>query len=358
MLYPFHLSAPPALVSATKPLADYFYLKTLPYHIHEVLLACFFYTLVGSYFSPWISSRLAPNKYPKLNAQTRLSWDVHVVSLLQSVVITFLALWVMFFDEEVKGMDWKQRVWGYTGTLGMVQALAAGYFLWDLVITLWHVDTFGWGFVAHAFSALFVFSFGFRPFLNYYGPVFLLYELSSPFLNFHWFFDKLDMTGSTPQLINGIVLIVTFFLCRLVWGTYQSVMVFSDVWKAVNYQFDAGKHERHFGVGAASAQAKIMSFAGTEGIPPWLGWTYLASNMTLHTLNVFWFGKMISAVRKRFNPPFGTRRSPKENEKKVESDAAADRLADAGIPVGNKEKADGRNTAETQGWEVRSRRRG
>ena len=58
-------------------------------------------------------------------------------------------------------MDWVERIWGYTGTLGMVQALAAGYFLWDLVVSLWRVDVFGWGFVLHAFSALFVFGFGF-----------------------------------------------------------------------------------------------------------------------------------------------------------------------------------------------------
>jgi hypothetical protein len=35
-----------------------------------------------------------------------------------------------------------------------------------------------------------------HPFANYYGLNFILYEISTPFLNIHWFFDKLNMTGS------------------------------------------------------------------------------------------------------------------------------------------------------------------
>ena len=52
--------------------------------------------------------------------------------------------------------------------------------------------------------------------MNYYGCVFLLYELSTPFLNIHWFCDKLNLTGSKIQLYNGFLLLGTFFLCRLV----------------------------------------------------------------------------------------------------------------------------------------------
>ena len=43
----------------------------------------------------------------------------------------------------------------------MVQGLATGYFLWDLMISLVNVKLFGPGMLAHAVSALVVFSFGF-----------------------------------------------------------------------------------------------------------------------------------------------------------------------------------------------------
>ena len=58
-------------------------------------------------------------------------------------------------------MGWEERVWGYTGAGGMVQALAAGYFLWDLGICVRYFGVFGVGLLAHAVAALVVFSFGF-----------------------------------------------------------------------------------------------------------------------------------------------------------------------------------------------------
>jgi len=163
-----------------------------------------------------------------------------------------------------------------------------------------------------------------RPFLNFYGCTFILYELSSPFLNFHWFFDKLDMTGSRPQLYNGILLLITFFCCRLVWGTYQSVRVYQDVWKALHHTSAAGtihvdalnnesgaSAKAAAGHSAAAIHGEMMRFAREEYIPLWLGLTYLASNVILNTLNFYWFGKMIETVRKRFQPPKEERRKEK-----------------------------------------------
>lgn len=54
-----------------------------------------------------------------------------------------------------------ERVYGYTGGCGLIQALAAGYFLWDLVVTSRNIGIFGVGMWAHAVCALCVFSFGF-----------------------------------------------------------------------------------------------------------------------------------------------------------------------------------------------------
>ena len=53
------------------------------------------------------------------------------------------------------------RVFGYTVTGGAVQGYATGYFVWDLMISVYYVEIMGIGFVAHAISALVVFSLGF-----------------------------------------------------------------------------------------------------------------------------------------------------------------------------------------------------
>ena len=311
---------PPFFTKLVTPIADALSLPTLPLHAHEIILAFTIYHLVNTRISPRLSALLFPRIYPALPARTKINWDVHVVSLFQSCVINILALWVMYADQERKQMAWRGRIWGYTGAGGMIQGFAAGYFVWDLMVTIANVHAFGWGMLAHAVSALIVFSLGFvsifsspelsnlpqltlerthqRPFVNYYGPTFILYELSSPFLNFHWFFDKINMTGSRAQLYNGILLLVTFFLCRLVWGTYQSVRVYQDVWAALQAP-GPGKAPV---LGAADPTSEIMRFAGDQHVPVWLAITYLGSNLVLNTLNFYWFGKMIETVRKRFRP--------------------------------------------------------
>jgi hypothetical protein len=65
------------------------------------------------------------------------------------------------------------------------------------------------------------------------------------------------------------------------------------------------------GKSAAPILGDIMQFAGEEYVPLWLALTYLGSNVVLNTLNFYWFGKMIDAVRKRFQPPKEKRRKEK-----------------------------------------------
>ncbi|KAL8328669.1 hypothetical protein RB597_004437 [Gaeumannomyces tritici] len=310
---PFPIPIIPALSKAVEPLAEKLSLSTLPLHIHEVVAGVLLYTFVQLVVSPWISMKLWPKYYPLHDRGKRVSWDAHVVSMVQSCLINVLAVWVMFADEERWNMDREQRVWGYTGAHGMIQGLAAGYFVWDLIVTVIHLDVFGLGLLAHASSALAVYSFGFRPVLNYYATTFILYELSTPFLNIHWFLDKLEMTGTRAQLYNGICLITVFFSCRLVWGNYQSAMVYKDMWHAVKSGPAILASQTANSASVAYGGDDIMRFAQDAGpIPMWLTGVYLASNMTLNMLNVHWFFKMIKAVKKRFEP---AKDAPKSKEK-------------------------------------------
>ena len=80
------------------------------------------------------------------------------------------------------------------------------------------------------------------------------------------------MTGSTTQLVNGLVLVGSFFGCRLVWGSYQTWLLGKDIYEA----WQLGP------------------------VPKLLFGTYLLANTTLTCLNFYWFGKMLEALRKRF----------------------------------------------------------
>jgi len=161
MLDPFPIPPLPWLSKAVQPFADYFHLTTLPLHVHEVVGSFLAYTFIDRVLAPKLSNYFFPSTYSKFDANRKINWNVHVVSLCQSVLINTLALWVMFVDEERKNMSWEERIWGYTGAAGMIQGLATGYFLWDLMVTLQNIQLFGLGMLAHALSALVVFSFGF-----------------------------------------------------------------------------------------------------------------------------------------------------------------------------------------------------
>ncbi len=123
------------------------------------------------------------------------------------------------------------------------------------------------------------------------------------------------MTGSKPQLYNGVMLLFTFFSCRLVWGTYQSIRVYQDVWTAIHHRPNLSNMSilKNGTTSVLHTQGDdgIMRFAGGEFVPIWLASTYLGSNVVLNALNYYWFGKMIETVRKRFQPPKEHKRKEK-----------------------------------------------
>lgn len=121
----------------------------------------------------------------------------------------------------------------------------------------------------------------------YYGPVFLLWELSTPFLNIHWFMDKVNMTGTAAQRINGLLLLFSFVTSRLLYGTYQSTKILSDVWSSHGPQ-------------SLLLPKNSPSSLSEPAVPTWLAVVCTIASLVLHSLNVYWLILMIHAIRKRF----------------------------------------------------------
>lgn len=136
------------------------------------------------------------------------------------------------------------------------------------------------------------------------------------------------MTGSRLQLYNGIALLAMFFSCRLIYGNYMSTWVYRDMWNAVW----EGPSAEWIHNPAAANDPSVRAFAtGSGPIPLWLFILYTTSNIILNSLNVHWFFKMITAVRKRFEP--GAAASGKTEKEKavpaVDGKAAAASGAEA-----------------------------
>lgn len=116
-----------------------------------------------------------------------------------------------------------------------------------------------------------------------------------------------------------MALIGSFFGARLVWGNWQSVLCFQDIWNAVKLPVGGPASVTANDVAAeifiprngelclgkascVAAQAEVMKYTSTSTgpVPRWLALTYLTSNLVLNSLNIHWFGKMIATVKNRF----------------------------------------------------------
>lgn len=241
-------------------------------HWHEVAaLTAVYFVLQG------LSSAYCPvvvgKPYLELNRKTRINFDIHVVSMVQCVLscLIILPMWGHSHWQN-RAEDSMLSVLGTTDYGNLVASLTVGYFVWDTYVCIKYYLLFGAGFLFHGVAALYVFSLClWWPFCQPWIPGFLLFEASTPFVNINWFASRLPKgtVNSKVVVINGILLMVTFFLVRIVWGFYSLALVATDMWK----QF--------------------------SDHPWWIPSSVLAINLLLDALNVFWFTRMVQIAKKQ-----------------------------------------------------------
>ncbi|KAL0578700.1 hypothetical protein V5O48_003320 [Marasmius crinis-equi] len=237
-------------------------LTKLPPHLPTALSSLILFTFTQAILGP-ILSNLFSSTYPTLSKRQKTKWSMHIVSELHVVIVFPLALSYL----SIEALD-KDRLYGWDDRVGTLQAISVGYFAWDFGMELGLMED--WGFILHGASCLAIYTYAFSPFLSYFATRCLLWEMSTFFLNIHWFLDKTNQTGGTLQLINGFFLLAAFFFVRICHGMYTSY----KFWRAIQ-----------------NAQDMPFNFYII----------YCAGNIALNGLNVMWFSKMISALRKRFS---------------------------------------------------------
>jgi len=246
------------------PLADFFELRHLPAHFPTFVFAVVFYQLVfflGGVLSPVFSAHYKDER--KLAKKTRYQWKVKCVSQANAILVVWMSVPVLAIPE--LELD---KAFGWNDTVGRLCAMSCGYFFWDVLETLY--ANAGLPFLIHGVACLCIFGMGFRPFIAYYGARSLLWEVSTPFLNIHWWLDKTERTGSLFQMINGAFLISTFFCFRIVYGS----------WITWNFWYTLYSVRSQFSTTTLTI--------------------YVVGNASLNVLNWIWLSKMISALLKRF----------------------------------------------------------
>ena len=160
--------------------------------------------------------------FEKLQGEKRVNFKMHVISLMHALLVSALVPFIIF--DPVHQAD---KIFGQSRFAESVASISLGYFIWDIVMCLKYHKLNGYAFLFHAVTGFFLTLGTFQPLFQYYLGVFLAFEISTVFLNVHWFCDKFDLSGSFFQLANGVCLLVAFFIVRICFGTFEIVQMIS-----------------------------------------------------------------------------------------------------------------------------------
>ncbi|CDR42158.1 CYFA0S08e04258g1_1 [Cyberlindnera fabianii] len=251
-------------------------------HAHEILGSIVFYQILYM-SSPYISHALFGKHYEEQSKKSKANFDIHIVSMVQCL-ISILSIVPLIGDKHLN----ESSVLNYTPYAAFVSSITIGYFVWDLWVCLKYFKLFGVGFLLHAVAALFVFSSTLRPFCLGWVASFLSFELSTPFVNINWFVSRLPAGTVSPKFvaINGLLVIITFFIVRIVWGFYAIYLVVFDMW------------------------------AVKDEVSWFLCIVIVGLNFALDALNLFWFQKMVAIAAKKIRG--GKTETKKSDTKKSE----------------------------------------
>ncbi|KAF8590090.1 DUF887-domain-containing protein [Ramaria rubella] len=250
------------LTPVSLPLSHYLGLPRLPAHFSTILLSFLTFHFI-QWTSPIFFKWWSPEHYGKASKRVKQGWAVRACSMVHAVIVVVLAYRCVSLPE----LD-KDKVWGTHPLEGEMEAFACG-FLWDAMEESF-VHFQDLGFALHGILCLMGLCLTFRPLFAYTSVRFLFMEISTPFLNIHWFLDKTGRTGTTLQLVNGVALMSVFFLARICYGTVMAYTFMTSLYKA------------------------------RAAVPPVLSLIYAFGTLSLQVLNVVWYVRMLAALRKRF----------------------------------------------------------
>lgn len=232
-----------------------------------------------------LSSILSPIFFPKILKKTNkkarsrfIRWNVEVVSLLHSIMICALAIPIYILMKIYPEHEWFKEIvadplYGYSEKAMFVVAIAAGYFIWDFLVCVIYYRIFRFQGLFHAlFSMVSFVLVCITEMFIYYGLIFLIFEVSTPFLNIRSLLNKADKGESKAYYINSILFVFTFFLSRVAFGLYQ--------------QF----------------HCSVKIIHNVENLSPFVVVWYFLASMSSTLINMYWFVLIVMKMVELFLP--------------------------------------------------------
>lgn len=166
--------------------------------------------------SPLVSSRFTIS-YSSLPNADKSDWNDRIISNFNSVISIALSTYSLWTEDGMRD----DMVWYDSRIARLACSVIIGYMVADIfIMLLWcHVGIKELiGFVCHHLATVFAYFYvSVYGILCYFAMLRLLAEVSTPAMNQRWFFDASGYKrGSIVVVLNGCLMLVTFFLFRIV----------------------------------------------------------------------------------------------------------------------------------------------
>mmetsp|Transcript_6476 Transcript_6476/g.7404 ORF Transcript_6476/g.7404 Transcript_6476/m.7404 type:complete len:250 (+) Transcript_6476:192-941(+) len=213
----------------------------------------------------WFASKTVPKHF---DFKSSKKWTDAWVGLAHHFVVCSASLYVIFNNTEPEINE--DRMYGFSDRCNLIYAIATSYFLWDINTCLVQGLTDAKVYI-HAAVCTLCYLFSQHPYLHYYGVRFLLFEISSVFMQLRQILLLLELQKTslfrTIQMMFGL----SFMATRIFYGLWLS----SSFWIDSIDLLRNGKPHSVF----------VVVF-------------YFVANVILCSLNILWMGMMINKYRK------------------------------------------------------------
>jgi len=177
------------------------------------------------FFFSWITYPF----YKDMPQEIKNTWGEQFPVLINAVLLSGMAFYGILYDEKVMNGG----PFAFSNLSITLMRIIAGWFicdLWMVVSNYKLTDPLTLPFYVHGVLSFFCYFFSLRPFVNEYGYRFILFEVSTFFLHIDWFLRKAYKLKRDDWKVktNGYLLLITFFIFRILWGPYNSFHFFSE----------------------------------------------------------------------------------------------------------------------------------
>lgn len=287
-LKPYVAPAFNAVASRLHPSVGYWINRASPgmvTHVGLILAASLFFTAMswGIYYgmAPRLITRHVRKHYekmggrrssvefvPKGNIRPKMA---HIItSLVHALLVTAGSLYCVLNDTSANNSY--ERVFAIDDLMTQIVILSTGYFIWDLFVCVYYFRLYGKGFLVHATMACMATLVALRPCLSYYAVRFLLFELSTIFVDLHWLLEKLGWEDGLLIKINDFCVLLAYFFIRICYGYFCTWNIYLDL-------------DEQRGYLSPSVRATVLGF-----------------NFMTHYLNAIWFYRLIRSAYRSIYP--------------------------------------------------------